>query len=182
MDQEYIDLINELVYNFSKKISDDELEKERLVLKFRERLTSLVSNIKNSEIKFISKDAETIKRILTKIACEFCDMDITSMKQRLLEDKKLEEIRTISVGAFELAKRKKMGENIEIDFDYSSKIKQLSELLEKVAPYNVGQARKLVSEAVLDLKYVCQSEERVLSLRLYHFMNSIGKKRDEGER
>lgn len=182
MEQEYLDLILRLTNDFEKSVLDNEKEKEQLVQSFRKYLELAVDTIKTSNSKFISKDSETIKRSLTKIAREFCDMDITSMKQRLLEDENLKEIQTISEEVFELAKRKKLGKNIESDFDYPSKIKQLSELLKKVAPYNVGQARKLVSEAVLDLKYVCENEERVSSLRLYYFMNSIGEKKDWEER
>lgn len=181
MEQEYVELISKLTSDFEKRIPDNEMEKERLIEMFKIYLTESVSDIKNSKSKFISKDSETIKRILKKIAYEICEMDITSMKQSLLQDKSFEEIRMISGDAFELAKRKKVGENIEIDFDISDKIRQLDELLKKVEPYNIMKAKELISEAVLDLKYVCEDEKKVSSIRLYHFMNSQRRDKEEDD-
>lgn len=178
MEPEYVELISILTSDFAKSISDNEVEKEKLIQAFREYMVSTIESIKHSDSKYINKDIKSVKRVLGRIANEIYGMSVTAMKQRLLEDESFEEIRIISVDAFDLAKRKKFGEKIEVDFDASSKIKQMQELLENVASYNKVQAKKFISEAILDLQYICENEENVSSIRLYHFM----KEYDEEER
>ena len=181
MEQEYLDLIDGLANEFERRIKEEN-EKEQLIGAFKNNLILTVSNIKVSNSRFISKDFETIRRILIKKADELCNMNVTSMKQYLLEDKNLEEIQHISARYFELAKKKVEGEHINDDIDSSKEIEKLGDLLERVNSYNKRHAQELVSEAVLDINFISKPNVNVSSLRLYHYRNSKKDKETEEER
>lgn len=166
------DLITELIDKFEKNIPEDESEKNDLVEAFRSYLDFAVDSIKNSNSKFVRKDFNSVSSVLTTIANEFYDMDIMVKKQNLLEDKNLEEIQTISNKVFELARRKLAGETIDETLDSTAEIEKMNELLKEVQEYNSERANELVSETMLDLKFLNEDKPDALSLRIYHFINN----------
>lgn len=182
MEQEYINLISEIVMSFNDSILDSEKEKQKLIQAFRKYMESELHYIINSNYDFVSKDQEFIKKYLERVAERVLRMDVNTKKQNLLEDKSFQQIRNISLDIFELAQRKKIGEKVHVEFNISSKIKEMDELLENVASYNKEQAENFISDAILDLKYICENEENMSSLRLYHFMQNQKPKDDEEER
>ncbi len=81
-------------------------------------------------------------------------------------DMNFQELQKISLEIFEIAKEKmlteKVIENIKVD-KYKD---QLVNLLKDVNFINELEAKRLVSEAMLDLDYISKKEVRVLSMRL----------------
>lgn len=81
-------------------------------------------------------------------------------------DMNFQELQKISLDIFEMAKEKmlteKVIENIKVD-KYKD---QLVNLLKDVNFINELEAKRLVSEAMLDLDYISKKEVRVLSMRL----------------
>ena len=54
----------------------------------------------------------------------------------------------------------------------------MQNLLKDVKEYNQENAKNLISEAVVDLTYLTNPNADCLSLRLYHFKNSINIKEE----
>ncbi len=86
-----------------------------------------------------------------------------------MEDKKdinFENICEISSKVFEIAKKKMTGEKVKIDIPDREIKEKLEDLLNSVNFINEIEAKRLVSETMLDLDYITNSEVKVLSLRL----------------
>ena len=66
-----------------------------------------------------------------------------------------------------------------MDFKTEEKIQQLKDLLKKVDPNNQEQAKRYVSEGVLDLKFIDNPSTEVVSLRIGHIKNMITNKGEE---
>ena len=70
------------------------------------------------------------------------------------------------------AQRKLNNEDIKIEFEDSEKIKEMQNLLKDVKEYNIQKAKKLISEAILDLNYINEKSTDICSLRLGYIKNS----------
>ncbi len=84
------------------------------------------------------------------------------------ESKNLQEINELSSKIFEIAKQKLIQGKInsDLDIDIQKTKDQLVKLLNKVDFIDEIEAKKSVSEAMLDIDYINNSEVKVLSLRL----------------
>lgn len=182
MESDYTNLILELVENFKKNIPETEEEGEKLVKGFKRYLEIGVKEIQNPDFKYSTRNPETVKRFIRREAENMSKMDITSLKRKLIEDTPFERLRITSNEIFAQAIKKKNGENLDKEYDYDGIINEFDELLTKVAPYNLDKAREFVSEAVLDLNYICKSRDDVSSLRLYHFTKSLEQRDKKEER
>lgn len=174
-------LINELTSKFARTISDDEKEKEELIGAFKEYLQMSIDTIINSNSKFINKSFEGIKDILVFETDRILDMDIVSTKQLLLRDLNLEKIQKIAKEVFEQAKQKLEGKKIVESQKTQQKLEKLSELLEGVKSYNQDIAKELISETILDLKFLDNPDTEIFSLRLYQLKSKMEKATEERE-
>ena len=81
-------------------------------------------------------------------------------------DVNFQKIQEISLKIFEMAKEKMLAEQINEKIKIDKYKEQLVNLLKDVSFINELEAKRLVSEAMLDLDYINEKEVRVLSMRL----------------
>ena len=81
-------------------------------------------------------------------------------------DTNFENICEISSKVFQIAKRKMSGEMVKIDVENDKIKERLENLLNGVNFINEIEAKRLISEKILDLEYITNPEVKVLSLRL----------------
>lgn len=82
------------------------------------------------------------------------------------KDTNFDEIKRISIEIFEVAKEKMKNGEVKTNIDDEKTKKELRELLDKADFLNEIEAKRLVSEAMLDLDYISNSDVKILSLRL----------------
>ncbi len=87
-------------------------------------------------------------------------------ENEISKDSNFDNIRRISTEVFEIAKEKMKNGKLKADLDIEKTRKNLKDLLDKVDFLNEIEAKKLVSEAILDLDYISNSDVKILSLRL----------------
>lgn len=173
MKEELEDLILKLTTEFENTITEEENKKTEIVVAFKNYLYLAVETIQESTSKFISKDLESIKSVLTSIANRFDTSDLESVKRDLLVDNAFEEIRQKSVHIFEMAQSCIQNKKKNVEIDRDAEFNNMKNLLKSVKEYNQRQARELISEAILDLEYITSLNDNVLSLRLYHFQETL---------
>lgn len=81
-------------------------------------------------------------------------------------DKNFQELQKISLEIFEIAKEKMLTEKVIENIKINKYKDQLVNLLKDVNFINELEAKRLVSEAMLDLDYISKKEVRILSMRL----------------
>lgn len=172
-------LVDELTNKFAKTISDDDNEKDELVKAFKVYLKKSIDMANSS--KYVNKSTEEIARFLNCKTEMFGAMDIIVKKQFLLRDTKLEEINRISKEIFDLASQKLSGKEINEKKNIEQEVETMKTLLNDVRPYNEKFAKKLISEAVLDLNFLDKPNTNVLSLRLYQLKSNMEKATEERE-
>lgn len=177
MKDELENLIAELTANFERTIQEDN-EKNEIIEAFRNYLYLAVQTIQESTSKFISKDPESIKSVLNSIARNYENMDIDAIKRTLLIDNAFDEIRKKSLEIFEIAKSNLSGKTNDANIDVENEVKNMQTLLKEVKEYNKEQAQELISEAIIDSGYITNSNEDILSLRLYHFKELMNKDKE----
>ena len=81
-------------------------------------------------------------------------------------DSNFEDICEISLKVFQEAKKKMAGEKLDVKIQ-SNEIKEKRQaLLNEVNFINEIEAKRMISEAILDLGYITNPEVKILSLRL----------------
>lgn len=166
IESEYKKEIMRFVKKFSMTIPSDE---QILLKNFEKYLFSTIKEIEDSDNKYIKKDKESVIMYLSDIAERLIEIDLESKKQELLKDKNFEKIMNISVGVFHKAKKVVMNGNIEVEETEITE-KNLINLLGDVKPHNIEKARELVSETILDIRFIKNPNTNVLSLRIGRFM------------
>lgn len=81
----------------------------------------------------------------------------------------------ISSEIFELARKKMAGKKVKLDKSNKEIEEKLENLLNGVNFINEIEAKRLISETILDLNYITNPEVKILSLRL----GQIYKKQDK---
>lgn len=81
-------------------------------------------------------------------------------------DVNFENICKISSKVFGIAKKRLAGEKVKIDVSVDAVRDKLQKLLNNVNFINEIEAKRLVSETLLDLGYITNPQVKVLSLRL----------------
>ena len=157
----------ELVKKFKESISQEESE---LVDRFKEYLQIAIMSIKNNESKFINKDDESIRSVVTKMANDLIYASLETKKRVLIEDKNLIRINEYSNQAYKDATKIVMGDSEAIEYDIDKRIDEINYLLEEVKEYNKDIAKKMVSEIILDLNFIKNPKTGITSLRLGHFI------------
>lgn len=178
MKNEINEWILKLTTEFKEKIPREDEDYEELAISFKKYLEDSVQIIMNSNDKFISKEPEAIKSILNRTARRFSMFDIKAIKQTLLEDEAFDSLANKSLNIFQMAKRKAEKKSINVEYDTNYEIGEMKQLLLKVKDYNQDSARNLISEAIVDLKFIEKENSDVVSLRLGQFM----REQDEKER
>ena len=159
-DKELKDLINELVSKFKNKLPE---ENEKLVEAFEKRLLKILLECKDNNY---SKDFIVFH--LNRITDKLISYNTEQKKQKLLEDENFEKIRTISGEIFNSAiniLKKNSNEKSEQQ-DNKNAINSMKELYNNVEEYNKEEARNLISEAILDLKFIKNPNSEITSFRL----------------
>ena len=105
---------------------------------------------------------------------------IEKMKQEEQDDPSMVKIRKISNEAYQRAANVAYGKEVE-KYDYKEKSDALNELLKNVTEKNKAEAKKLVSEALLDVMFVNNPKSLITSLRIGHIVESIKRKNVEKE-
>ena len=169
------ELIQELVNDLRKEVPENETE---LIESYKNYLYFSVENTLNSDSKFISKDKESIQSYLRFFSKTFMNYSLERKKQFLQMDKSFTRLRELSNEVF-LKAQNALNGSAEESTDIIKYREELNNLLEKVEPYNKVEAQKLVSEAMLDLNFISNPGNDVMSLRLGHFVSSTNKKTEE---
>lgn len=164
MDNRYI---LELVKKFEESVPKEEAE---LVDTFKEYLQIAIMSIKNNESKFINKDDESIRSVVTKMANDLIYASLETKKRVLIEDKNLIRIHEYSDQACKDATKIVTGDSEPIEYDVDERIDEINHLLEGVKEYNKDIAKKMVSETILDLNFIKNPKTGITSLRLSHFI------------
>ncbi len=170
MEPELEEFILELTEKFEQVIPKEDEDFEKLKTSFKKDLEESVQMIKESDSEFARKDVKSIKSILNRMANRYFEANIESIKYTLLEDEAFEEVKNISLKIFELAQKKAKGEDIEVNQDLDEEIEKIKQLLSEVKDYNKEEAKKLLSEAIVDKKFIRTKNADVMSLRLADFL------------
>lgn len=178
MNERLEQVILNLTMSFEKTIPEDEEKRAELISAFKNHLYLAVRTIQESNSKFISKDEASIESTLKGISNDFNKKDLQNKKQELLKDSSFEQIKQISGLAFRSAQDVLNGNSNAIDFDITDKISEVKALLETVESYNREQAQRLVSETILDFRFIENPSNQVSSLRLSHVRRTMGQLRD----
>ena len=159
-EKEYESLVRKLAEEFDKSIPESEKE---LTDNF---VTYLYSAISNLESKGQSKDE--IERKIGAYARYIIGRDLEEKKREIVIDNAFEKIRQISNEFFRMAKGVLVGEQVDSNDDFSQKIEEMKELLCRVTKYNRQQAENLISEAILDVGFITNSQSGITSVRIAH--------------
>lgn len=170
MEAEINERIFKLTKEFKGKIPSEDEDYEILINEFKRYLEDTVQIIKNSDDKFTSKNPETIKLILERTAKRFFMYDIKSIKQTLLKDDAFDSLVTKSLKIFEIAKMKTEKKAIKVEYNVNNEIDEMKKMLESVKDYNQDSAKKILSEAFVDLKFIEEENSDIMSLRMGHFL------------
>ncbi len=179
MQQELENTIDNLTKEFEEKIPIEEAERIEIVEAFRENLNFTAKAILECNSMFISKDVNSIKSDLTRKANEFKAKNLEEIKQTLIVDNAFDDIRKKSIEIFNIAKKQLSGSKVKAEIDMKNDVEEMKKLLNDVKEYNQVQAKKFISEAILDLEYITKNNPNCLSLRLYQFEKSAKNRGDE---
>ena len=179
MEKDLEDEILKLTAEFEKTIPKEESEKAEMIEAFKKYLQDTVKTLQESKSKFINKSTESIKEVLKRRADSIGEYDLDSKKSELLEDEAFEEIRKISSEIYENARNKIDGKREKSKIDTEAEIEKMNKLLENVKGYNQEQAKKFISEAIVDSRYITSGNEDILSFRLYHYKEEKDNKEEE---
>ncbi len=163
---DYSSLIEKLCKEFKKGIieSNEELEKA-----FKNILKQHFDNLKKDN----NKSKEEIIAIIISIAEDLINADLETRKQILLKDIYYEKIKKISYSIFSQAVQI-FSENKQIINDSRYDKRLIDEMIEykgQVEEYNIKEADKLISEALLDWHYIQNPKIKVYSFRFANYMS-----------
>lgn len=160
------DLIEELAKEFRNSIPDEVLGK-KLAAKYITILNEIVKKFKEKNYE----DSE-IENSLKTISKEWINLELEEKQRRLMIDKNFGKIMEISYQVYNMAISVLTNKEIKRDFEIAEKIEELENLLKNVEPYNKEEAKTLVSEGILDLKFIENPNTHIVSLRLGHIKYS----------
>ncbi|MBR6033970.1 MAG: hypothetical protein IKP28_04465 [Clostridia bacterium] len=170
-------LKRKLIEDFKKTVPKDE---EKLISEYEKYIEAMIEDIKKSSDQ---EEMEASIEVAKIMAGRLINADIDTKKRRLFRDENLSKLEATSMDAYRMAEQivegKKQIRKISKD-EVDEKIKQMEELAKKVQPYNVEQARILLSEGIMDLRYITGEEKEIVSLRLGHVFQRL--RREEARR
>lgn len=169
------ELIEILTKDFKDSVSESD---EELIQAFKNMLLQSLEYIRKHPSENV-KEKDKFERIyITSSARRILELPLDGIKRELIKDENLESIRRISIGMiFKAACEKIHGETRKIDIDFDKEIKKMKGLLGQVKPYNQGEARILLSEAVLDANFIENPDTEIYSRRLYGEKQNLERQR-----
>ena len=170
------EIIKELESSFKDAVPTCD---EKLCEAFRNYLVQAVDALKNNDSKFVENDEESIVGTLKTMTDMMISMDLDSIKRQLIVDKNFEKLNFLSNYAWKTAEHILKGNSFEIDLDINEKIEEMKKLESMVEEYNKRQARVLLSEGILDWKYIENPETDMVSLRLGRAMRRLNEEKQE---
>ena len=177
---DYNKLIDDLTKKFEMCLPENEDDREILIENFKKYMYFSIDTLEKSKYN-IDRSFEGITKILISISASLCEMDIIEKKRKLLKDEKFEEIRRISGDTFRLALQRLTGEKNESISISQNDIESLDNLIKSVKPYNINEAKKLISEAILDWEYLNSENPNIYSIRLHHEILRLKRNEDDKE-
>lgn len=159
----------ELVNKFALSISDDDKDKKELTEAFTKYIKDAEEYFKTVEAKNINNKQETLEQYLNSIETAFANLNIVIKKRYLLKDACFDEISVISQKIFDLAIEKADGKKLIETIDVDELYKRIEELEKGVKEYNLEEAKKLISETVLDISFIKKEKPTICSIRMYHY-------------
>lgn len=160
------ELIGKLTKEFKDSIPYEE-QKEQLTIRFKDVLKDTVKSFKDD-----SYEESELQNIIIRISKKWTGLEFEEKQRRLFVDTNFGSIMEISQKAYDTAISVLLGNDVDIDFEISEEIEKLEELLKEVTPYNKEEAKRLVSEGILDLKFIENSNTDIVSLRLGHIKSN----------
>lgn len=157
-------LISELVIEFEKIVPEEEND---LIQIYREYIKELINSAKYSSIPQDYKDVEEMLRYELK---RFKKMNIDEIKNEIIIDESFERIQSFSRKAFVNALKVLDGEKVESNTiaEIKQELESIEKEMEKVREDNMKEAKKMLSEAILDVQYVEKPFTKLTSLRIGH--------------
>ena len=170
-ENDYDELITQLATEFNETVDiGEQKELEPLFIKY---LKSALKHLQETDSQFIDKSPEALQNSIKYIAKKLISSNIDSKKRQLIVDDCFEKIRHYSGLAYTAAENKLLRKNEKIEkLDISPE--ELQELLEGVQDFNKEEARRMISETILDLKYVEEKNPQFMSFRLSHIYKGMG--------
>lgn len=156
---EYEKLMAELVKELEETIPEN-ADKTELVEAFKSYAKEYLEIIE----KYKLGQPEDALRFLLKRTKK---LTLDQKKQKLIQDENYRKIQILSGMAYEMAANTLQGKENDVDEETKEKLKKvLKESLEKVRDFNKREAERLVSEAMLDIRFVETKKIDMVSLRL----------------
>lgn len=172
-------LIEDWINKFKEKVPKDE---EKLVQAFRQYLLNNLEFAKQNPIEPIEQHEEFETLLINRISDRIMNYDIDSIKRQLLIDSNFEQLINKSGELYRIACEKLRGNNAENDINIDKEVEEIIELSKKVEPYNKNEARMLLSEAVLDAKFIKNPNNQGESLRLHRERERLNIKYEREEK
>lgn len=164
---EFKELISELKDEYKAYIEEWD---EKSLGEFEE---NLYLYIKKNKLSDISQDKESIEKRLRNVSFALIKCYLENESKNHITDSNFEKIVRISSEGYNIALSIINKENVNFNGNYKEKINEMIELLEKVKPYNREEAKRLVSDGILDWNFVNNSKTDTFSLRLWHLMDKV---------
>ena len=153
MEEELKEITEELLKKFEEKISND-TDKQELIDAFKNYIESSKKQIQESGISLTEENREIIKSILNRVSNRIYQKDINQIKHEFLRDEIYQNLRNKSIDIFEDAKLKARNGLKNNKYNTEEEIKNIEKMLKEVKPYNIEYAKKLASEAIIDLQFI----------------------------
>ena len=175
MEEELKEITEELLKKFEEKISND-TDKQELIDAFKNYIESSKKQIQESGISLTEENREIIKSILNRVSNRIYQKDINNIKHEFLRDEIYQSLRNKSIDIFEDARLKARNGLKNNKYNTEEEIKNIEKMLKEVKPYNMEYAKKLASEAIIDLQFIEKENPKLASLRIARFIKDIGGK------
>lgn len=170
--EEFDELILKLGKRFENSLKENN---DELTSKFIEYLYKTLENLNTNNIE---NEKEFIKYRLEKRAEYIITIkDDNAKKSILLHDNNFEELKQLSENIFRIAIKKAQNEKYD-ELNLTAEIEKMKNLKDNVESYNQEQAKKLISEAVLDSEFIENPNTEYISLRLSHIINNLQNKEE----
>ena len=142
-----------------------------LGIKFKEYLTKRIEDLRSA---YPNEQENVYMKIIENDAQNIINDDILSIKRKLIKDDNFENIKKCSNKLFKMAiatnskKTKKMQYNVT---DINNDVANMKKCIKNVQDFNKVEAKKLVSEGILDSKYILNPNTQMFSLRMWRFIS-----------
>ncbi len=164
--EQYIEIINNYANQFQNTLESEYQNKEELTNAFKNYLATDVKIKLEMDPEGLDRN-EFILRWLQKDAERIIKMPTSYKESKLLEDINFEKLRFLSFDLYQKALEKVNNPNITMsEEEYKKYQKVLNEYYNNAKSFNKEEAKYLLSEALLDAKYLYEKESKITSVRI----------------